>query len=162
MRHKRMKFSALIFLVLGLTGLHAQEAITVAGGCTSGSGGSTNYTVGQMVINLHCGSDGSVAEGVQQPFVISELSGIPEADDLKLTLRAYPNPVKAFLMLSVKSPQLSDLHFQLFDLQGKLLQSNQMNDSQTLIDMSHLVSSTYFVKVLRENSEIKTFKIVKH
>lgn len=73
----------------------------------------------------------------------------------------YPNPTADYLTLEVKDFELSTLHFQLYDMQGKLLQTERITGNQTSITMSHLVPATYFVKVIRGNKEIKTFKIVK-
>ncbi len=68
MRHKKLKLSAILLLGLGLTGLQAQTSVNATGGNASGSGGSASYSAGQVVYTTHTGANGSVAEGVQQPF----------------------------------------------------------------------------------------------
>jgi len=62
----------------------------------------------------------------------------------------------------VKEFELSNLHFQLYDINGKLLQNEKITGNQTSIVMSNLVPATYFVKVVQENKEVKTFKIIKN
>ena len=79
MRHKKLKLSAVLLLGLGLTGLQAQESVNATGGNASGSGGSASYSVGQVVYTNNTGTSGSVAQGVQQPFEISVVTGIEEA-----------------------------------------------------------------------------------
>ena len=162
MLHKKLKLCALLLLGLGLTGLQAQESINAAGGVASGSGGSANYSVGQLVYTTNTGSNGSVAQGVQQPYEISAITGIEEAKDINLTITAYPNPTTDYLTLNVKDFELSNLNFQLYDMQGKLLRNEKITGNQTSIVMSNLVPSTYFVKVIQGNKEIKTFKIIKN
>lgn len=162
MLHKKLKLCALLLLGLGLTGLQAQESINAAGGIASGSGGSANYSVGQLVYTTNTGSNGSVAQGVQQPYEISAITGIEEAKDINLTITAYPNPTTDYLTLNVKDFELSNLNFQLYDMQGKLLRNEKITGNQTSIVMSNLVPSTYFVKVIQGNKEIKTFKIIKN
>jgi hypothetical protein len=49
-----------------------------------------------------------------------------------------------------------------YDLQGKLLQTKELTGTKTQIDMSSYARSTYFVKVIQGNREIKTFKIIKN
>jgi len=162
MRHKRLKLSAVLFLGLGLTGLQAQESVNATGGNASGSGGSASYSVGQVVYTTNTGTNGSVAQGVQQPYEISVVTGLEEAKDINLSITAYPNPTTDYLQLKVESETLKDLSFQLYDMNGKLLQSKKITGNQTSIVMSNLVTATYFVKVVQENKEIKTFKIIKN
>ena len=161
MRHKQLKLGAVLLLGLGLTGLQAQESVNASGGNASGSGGSASYSVGQVVYNTNTGTNGSVAEGVQQPFEISVVTAIEEAKDISLTVSAYPNPTTDYLTLSIDNFEVSKLSYQLFDMQGKLLQSEKITGSQTSIVMNNLVSTTYFVKVIQVNKEVKTFKIIK-
>lgn len=161
MKNKRLKWSAIFLLGLGLTGLQAQTSVNATGGSASGSGGSASYSVGQVVYQTNNGTSGSVAEGVQQPFEILVVTGLEEAKGINLSLSAYPNPTKDILTLEVKDFELSNLHFQLCDMNGKLLKSDKITGTQTNIVMSKLAPATYFVKVMQENKEIKTFKIIK-
>ncbi|MDD4673844.1 MAG: T9SS type A sorting domain-containing protein [Bacteroidales bacterium] len=139
----------------------AQESINATGGNASGSGGSASYSVGQMVYTTNTGTNGSVAQGVQQPFEISAVTGIEEAKSIQLSVSAYPNPATYYLTLEVRDFRLSNLTYQLYDMQGKLLQSERITGNQTSIVMSNLVPAIYFVKVIEGNKEIKTFKIIK-
>ncbi|MBP7102278.1 MAG: hypothetical protein KBA86_03430 [Bacteroidales bacterium] len=97
MTQKKIKLIAVLLLGLGLTGLQAQENINATGGNASGSGGTVSYSVGQVMYNTHIGTNGSVAEGVQQPYEISVVIGIEEAKDINLLLSAFPNPTDDIL-----------------------------------------------------------------
>jgi hypothetical protein len=77
--------SLLLFLTafVGLTPfLMAQENVNASGSNASGSGGSASYSVGQVFYQIHSGSNGSVVEGVQQPYEISVIT--PCSNRLKL------------------------------------------------------------------------------
>ena len=161
MRNKRLKLSAVLLLGLGLTGLHAQESVNATGGDASGSGGSASYSVGQVVYTTNTGTNGSVAEGVQQAYEISVVTEIEEATGINLSVKAYPNPTANYLTLSVEEFDISNLSYQLYDMQGKLLQKETITSNQTSIDMNNLVPASYFVKVTQNNTEVKTFKIIK-
>ena len=87
MKLKRLKICVILLLGLGLTGLQAQESVNATGGNALGSGGSVSYSVGQLTYQTHVGTNGSVAEGVQQPFEISVVTGIKEAKAFNLQLR---------------------------------------------------------------------------
>ncbi len=141
--------------------LTAQEAIPASGGEASGTGGSASYTVGQTFYHTNTGINGSVSEGVQQPFEISILTEIESAVEISLNILVYPNPTSDFLILNVEESDFSDLSFQLFDTQGRVLQSQIIEDSETNISMENLLPANYFVKILQNNTEIKVFKIIK-
>ncbi len=162
MRHKRLKLSAVLLLGLGLTGLQAQTSANATAGDALGSGRSASYSVGQVVYTTNTGTNGSVAQGVQQAFEISVVTGLEEAKGINLSVSAYPNPTTDYLTLEVKDVELLNLHFQMYDMNGKLLQNEKITGNQTSIVMSNLVPATYFVKVIQGNKEFKTFKIIKN
>lgn len=172
---KKIRLLALLIFILPLSTLMAQETIPATGGSALGSGGTVSYSVGQIVYKTNNGTNGSVAQGVQQPFEISVITEIEQARDINLTFSVYPNPTTDYLTLEVDaSTTLSTqaMMYQLYDMQGKLLQNEKIIDKQTSIDMNNLVPATYFVKVYavrindltcvtEGNKEVKTFKIIK-
>ena len=159
MKHKKVKLSVFL-LGLRLTA-QAQQATTATGGNASGSGGTVAYSVGQIVYTTNTGTTGSVAQGVQQAYEISIVLGI-EDNSINLELIAYPNPTTNFLTLNVGKAALSTLNFQLYDISGKLIESRKIISSTETIGMENLPSATYFLKVVNNNQEVKTFKIIKN
>jgi hypothetical protein len=113
------------------------------------------------VYNTHTGTNVSVTEGVQQPYEISVVTAIEEANGINLSVAAYPNPTIDYLTLNIEEFELSKLSYQLYDMQGKLLQNEKITGNQTSIVMSNLVPTTYIVKVIQDNKGIKTFIIIK-
>jgi len=162
MRRKKLKLSSILLFGLGLTGLQAQTSVNATGGNALGSGGSASYSVGQVVYTTNTGANGTVAQGVQQPFEISVVTLIKEAKGINLSVTAYPNPTTDYLTLEVKEFELTNLRFQLYDMSGKLLQSKNLTENETQIDMSKYVPSIYFVKVISNSQSIKEFKIIKN
>ena len=159
MRHLRK--TTTLFVLLCSIGLYAQETVPATGGDASGNGGSSSYTVGQVVYTTNTGANGSVAQGVQQPYEISTTVGL-EITEINLELVAYPNPTNNALTLSIGNYNNEKLTYQLYDMQGKLLDSKQVVNSNTTIEMQELRASTYLLIVLDNNSLIKTFRIVKN
>jgi len=162
MKNKKLKLSTVLLLVLGLTAVYAQEAIPASGGNASGSGGSESYTIGQVVYTTNSGTNGSVAQGVQQTYEISVVTGLPEAIALTLICTVYPNPAKNRITLKTENYNIEDMSYRLYDNNGKLIENKKVEGRETLIDMSYLVISTYFLKVIENNKEVKTFKIIKN
>jgi hypothetical protein len=160
MKYKKLKLSIVLLLGLGLTGLQAQKATLTAGGNASGSGGSVSYSVGQIAYTVNAGTNGSAVQGVQQPYEISV--GLEEAKGISLSCSVYPNPANDILTLKVENYTHSTLTFSLYDINGKLLENKKLAGNETNIDMSNLIPATYFLKVIDNNKEVSTFKIVKN
>ncbi len=162
MKYIKLKLSAVFLLGLGLTGLQAQESVNSTGGNASGSGGSASYSVGQIVYTTNVGANGTVVQGVQQPYEIQVITAIEEAIGINLSVSAYPNPTTDYLTLRIDHFPISNLFYQLYDMSGKLLETQEINSSQTSFGMSNLESASYLVKVIQGNQEVKTFKIIKN
>ncbi|NOR88297.1 MAG: T9SS type A sorting domain-containing protein [Bacteroidales bacterium] len=161
MKYKNLKLTITLFCGLGLTNLLAQETINVTGENASGNGGSVSYSIGQLVYKSHTGENTSILEGVQQPYEISVVVSIPEAENIKLSISAYPNPTNRYLTVKVENYDTEDLQYQFFDTNGKHLQTIQATGLETQIEVIKLVPANYFVKVLDNRKEIKVFKIIK-
>jgi hypothetical protein len=167
MKYKKLKLSAMLLLAIGLTELKAQEAITSSGGNATGTGGSVSYSVGQVVFSTNTGTGGSVAAGVQQPYEISVVTGLDEDNRIQLVCSAYPNPTTDFLILRIEGDAQAEYTAFLYNLNGVLLKTIQVEASETTIDMSNQVIATYFLKIVNTKKssslqEIKTFKIIKN
>jgi hypothetical protein len=160
MRQKKLILSAALLLSLGITSLRAQQAIPATGGDVSGSGGTVSYSIGQVVYTTNTGTGGSGAQGVQQPYEIFVYTGIEEAKGIECT--AYPNPATDHIIVKVFNLNIKDLKYQLFEGNGKLIENKVPDGNETFISMEHLVPATYFLKVLKNNKEIKSFKIIKN
>ncbi len=165
MKRTLLNLLALILLLgIGLSDLKAQQTVITSGGNASGSGGSVSYSVGQIVYTTNTGTNGSVAQGVQQPYEISIVNGIVEAQSITLQCTAYPNPVKDQLTLKVDAATMlnfQSMYYQLYDNNGKLLMIKQIAENETRIVMKNLATAIYFLKVTQSNKEIITFKIIK-
>ena len=152
---------SILIVIVGFP-LIAQETIPAAGGDTTGIGGSVSYTVGQVLYSTNTGINGSVAEGVQQPYEISVVVGLEEGQDIKLVCTVYPNPATDLLTLETENPNNKNLFYQLYDITGILLISKKLIDIKTTIPMTNLPPATYLLKVTDNQKVVKTFKIIKN
>jgi hypothetical protein len=161
MQKKYFGLFALLLLGFVLTGLQAQQNVITTGGNISGSSGSVSYSVGQVAYQTFTGITGSVAEGVQQAFEVSVVSGIDEANHIALSAFTYPNPASASLILEVDGFDLRELSYQLIDTQGKCFQTGKVTVNKTIISLDNYLPAVYFVTLTRGDKTIKVFKIVK-
>lgn len=162
MKNKRIKFIVFLLLLIATTRIRAQEVVPASGGNASGTGGSSSYTVGQVFYSTSFGTNGSVAEGVQQPFEISVITEIKDAQNINLECNVYPNPVTELLKLNINGYNNQNLYYQLYDIKGKLIENKKITENEISISMNNLVHSTYFLKIIQNHEEIKVFKIIKN
>ena len=162
-----MKQERKILIILFLCGfwtmvVQAQETVTSTGGNVAGSGGSVSYTVGQVLINTISGTNGTVAQGVQQPYEISVVTALENVRKITIECLIYPNPTGGSVKLVFESFDYENLRFRLYDINGVLLQDKKVESRETEISMENLSSSVYLLKVIINNKEVKVFKIVKN
>ena len=179
MLNNKKTLIALFVLVLVLTQIQAQVATTASGGNGTGSGGSVSYSVGQVVYTTATGGGGSSAiQGVQQPYVITVITGINDAGNITLDFVVYPNPVTDYLVLKITGDISGDVSgdmamnipgetrciASLHNINGNMLQNRKMETNETTFSMQSYPSGTYFVRVAVEKTQrvIKTFKIIKN
>jgi hypothetical protein len=161
MHYKKLKLIILSLLGFALVA-QAQEAIPAAGGMAAGSGGAVSYSVGQVTWNTFSGVTGSIAQGVQQPYEISVVTGINTMDGVMLKCEVFPNPTEGMAKLVIESPDLKNFSYQLIDINGVLIQGKKVENRETSISMETLAPATYFLNVSFNAQLVKTFKIIKN
>ncbi len=152
----------LLFLLSGSTfTLYAQNNTVASGGQAAGIGGSASYTIGQIVNSSLTGSNGSLIQGLQQPY---EISIVTSTTDLAFDINAqvYPNPTTDQLVLNIVNQELKNLRYILVDIQGKTIASDRINKSASRINMSSLSNGTYFLRVFSNKQQVKSFQIIKN
>lgn len=160
----KKKTKIAVFLLLlncCLTSVFAQHSNVASGGIAVGSGGTATYSVGQLVYEVDTGAVGSVSMGVQQAIEISTLRGKNDFPEISLAMKVYPNPTTSWINLDVGSYSFFLLEYQLFDLNGRLISSQKISQTETQIHFEDLPSSTYILNVLDYDKVIKKFKIIK-
>lgn len=159
MKHKKI-ITSVVFLLLGLGGLYAQKAVATTGGDGSGTGGTASYTVGQVVYTTNTGTNGSIAQGVQDAY---EIFTVIKETKWRISLTIFPNPAPDHLTLQIKDYNKEKLMYQLFNIQGNQLSNGQIVARQTQINMKSLPTGTYFIHVVnRKNKKFQSFKIIKN
>ena len=99
---------------------------------------------------------------MQHPYEISSVLGLDEIHGIDLRIDAYPNPMNDFITLKVETENNTDLSYQIFDLNGRLFMQNKVLYNETNIELRNFVAASYFLKVFKNNKEVKTFKIIKN
>lgn len=160
MKQTKVIVTSLLFL-LSSSELFSQEAIAAAGNDATGPGGTASYTIGQIDYTFNSGTTGQVSQGVQQAYEIFSTAG---AENLKIELNvtSYPNPTNGVLTINVGSFASTNLSYQLFDIQGKLLEEKKISQKETQVSMEELMPASYLLKIIDQNQSVKEFKIIKN
>lgn len=160
MQHNFITLIILFLLISGLTEIQAQHSISASGGDVTGSSGTISFSVGQMAYKSITGTNGSIEQGVQHAYVISSQTEINEGIVLKHSI--FPNPVNDYLTLQIDHSELTGFSFHLYDINGRLLQSQKIHENKLWINMDNLKPAIYMLKIYRNERAIKTFKIIKN
>ncbi|OFX26724.1 MAG: hypothetical protein A2033_08935 [Bacteroidetes bacterium GWA2_31_9] len=142
--------------------IYAQETVATAGADISGTDGTISFTVGQIANKTIIGSNGYISEGVHQPIEISTISKLTKEDKSDYEINVYPNPTNEFVFVKINNKKSEQLNYQLFDINNKLIESNNVSDIETKISLIERKASTYFLKISNQANEIQTFKIIKN
>jgi hypothetical protein len=151
----------LLIIIFGGAFCNAQKAISTAGGKATGAGGTVSFTVGQTNYITLISNSGILIQGIQQPFEILVVTGIESNKEITLECIAYPNPATDFLTLRIQRERIENLSYQLMDINGKILEIKNIENVETNISLNDYQPAAYFLKVIENTKEVKTFKIIK-
>jgi len=122
-----------------------------------------SYSVGQ-VFYTYIGSQSvyNVAQGIQHQETIKKID-LVENIEAKAEAFVFPNPATDFVNITIKGMELKagQQSYQLYDLQGRLIKQNTINDIQSQISLNHLSPSIYILSINANNKVLKTVKIIK-
>lgn len=122
---------------------------------TSGPASGTEFPIGTTTVSHNLVKDGILIDSCTFTVTVEEKLGVSDLNDVEIT--HYPNPVKEVLNI-VDTKEISNIA--IFDLSGKLVYTQVVNNKQTQINVSNLSKGIYIVKV-NVNDDVKTFKILK-
>jgi hypothetical protein len=165
----KTSFVLILTFLAGITLLAQQTVSTSGGNAAAGVGGTVSYTVGQLTYTtINDLSSGSMAQGIQQPYEISVITGAGDVGNIYLEMSVYPNPATDFLILKIAGEEETQYFASLYNINGNLIKTIKIETNETTIPMQGYSTGTYFLKmsIITSNmglpKNIKTFKIIKH
>lgn len=160
-KKKTLSITTLILFCFGIFSAKAQESLNTSAGIASNTDGSINYSLGQLFVTNQIDSNGSISEGVQYSIELQNLSD--NSFQFELNIKVFPNPSTSTVNLNTKAVHDTNLHYELYDLLGRLIKSNSITGEKTIIDIEDLDMATYQLNILSSNQKlIKSFKIIKN
>lgn len=155
-----MKKLLLIGACLAISQISAQDSVLTTGGNFSGSNGNVSYSIGQVFYKTISGVSANLSQGVEQPFEIQVVLGADNFN-IGLELSVYPNPTTDKIYLIVKESSFKSIQYQLFTINGRLIENDKIYENSTIIHMDKYPEAIYLLKIIDNEKEIKTFKIIK-
>jgi hypothetical protein len=147
-----------VFFVLFFVSSYGQYSISTTGGHIKSTGGSTSFTVGQVVYVLKKGTGPYLNEGVQQVYT-KKSTPIEELVYLKEVL-LFPNPTQETFTLIMSTKEDVLVRYTIMDYLGKEIRNGDIITEKSEISMVDLPSGNYFIS-LKSKKEHRIFKIVK-
>ncbi|WMW78350.1 T9SS type A sorting domain-containing protein [Flavobacterium sp. 20NA77.7] len=155
-------FVTIMLLALGFNSycqqLHHEMISSQGGSSVTSSGHLVRYTVGQQSV-IGTSTNGYV---VQQGFQQSNWGRIVSENTISVVTTVYPNPFVDLVKFSFSSSPGSTIDILVFDILGRLVHSESVQNDSNLIslDLKKLSSAEYLVK-LSSGSYIHSAKIIK-
>ncbi len=93
---------------------------------------------------------------------VNYVTGITENDSQKPELLVWPNPANDFVFVSVGENKMKTV--EVMDVTGKILSEEKINATDGIfkIDFSNFVSGIYLIRVVDENGNARSEKVIKN
>ena len=155
---KKTSLFSIVALLASNAFVFGQSNTVSSGGNASSSSGSVSYSIGQVVYTSAEGDNGSINQGVQQPYTVDVITGIehPEID-----LSVFPNPTQGQITLNIALDRTESYSCSLFDATGRSVFTQDKLNPSTIISLDAFAVGTYTLSVSKEKEVVKSFRVVR-
>ena len=146
----------LIFFVFYSSSLFSQEVVSSQGDSYTNSGGSLDFTIGEVVTFTASNVENILTQGFHQTnwsFVNIE-NHVPSYEAI-----IFPNPAEDFL--NIQASLYEDVSYILYDEMGKLILQGRLLTEKTSLEVSQLATGRYSLILNNSKENLKTFNIIK-
>ena len=157
------KIYPLLFLLCCVLSAQAQlkterDVVASSGDHYSNGDLSVTWTLGETITETYSNGALIVCQGFHQD---DKLVSSTQENKLPFPVSVFPNPTSA--TLHIKTGQPEKLTAALFDVSGKLIIEQLLNEHTSInsMDLHNLPEATYFLRVADEEGRNTTFKIQK-
>jgi hypothetical protein len=102
------------------------------------------YDIGHLVVSFDPGTN------------------IPDYAAVSSPISVYPNPTKDKVLLEMNMDNIENCKYYLFDIQGREIQNSNIIHKQTELSFAQFECGMYILKIMKENTPVQEFKIIKH
>ena len=158
-KHMKIIIINTIILLLFAVGVtKAQTVVSTNGGTASTTGAQVNWTIGEPITATISDGTTTLTQGFQQSkLTVTAINDIQVAG---VEIKVYPNPTSNFVTLHF-SKSMEQTSFLLFDLSGKLILQQEIESTDTKINMMSYSGGSYILKLTGSQQPLQSFKIIK-
>ena len=133
--------------------------ITNAGASLMSAEGGLYLSIGESMSTEITDGEIMISQGFLQVSLVAA-NAVSTEDLLNEPILAFPNP--SISNITIDIPEFDGLYqYQLFDITGNLIEQENLTQTKQTIDLEKVPSGTYLMKVIKDNRQSKTLKIVK-
>ncbi|RIJ46833.1 T9SS C-terminal target domain-containing protein [Maribellus luteus] len=136
-----------------------QSVTASSGAYLQGQNVTVSYTLGETIITTLEKPDLKITQGFHQTNLL--VTAIDELEKLTIKIEAYPNPVNDNLNLAISEILPTETSYELYNSFGRLIIRKKLDALNTRISFQNLAPGVYILRVSKEATALKTFKIIK-
>jgi hypothetical protein len=151
-----------LIIIMLLCALHVQgqqQVVSSAGNFHANASGSISWTLGELAVETLSTANNILTQGFQQSRLT--VTGMGDIAILDYEIVVFPNPASDHIIIRTDKEQHENLHYQLYDLSGKIILQNKILETETTIPVNHLKSAVYLLRIIEGNRQVRAFKVVK-
>lgn len=161
-KYYKMKYIPILIFVLTITVVHGKqtypELITSTGADYINQNIQLSWSIGEIISETYDQSGKQLTQGFQQPGKETQ-TGLEKQPTLDNHILVYPNPAKGKIYLRTDQ-SLYKHQYRIYDALGKLVYSGEIVTTDNTVDITHIPSGMYFMKIYsREKNLLSTLKV---
>jgi hypothetical protein len=137
------------------------QVIASAGTHYTGSNAQLSWTIGEPVITTVSNGTNTITQGFHQTLL--NVTSVEEQSIAGVNVTVFPNPTSDLLNINLTN-NLKDLQMDLFDMNGKLLQTRAIGaaEGNVQISMTEYARANYLLRVFSADGSVNyTYKVQK-
>lgn len=135
----------------------AQTVVSGGGGHHADAATRITYTIGEPVIATAGANNVVLTQGFHQPWA-DITTMVEDSPANTIVINVYPNPVSHTLHIACEGDADAQQYF-LHDAAGRLVNEGRITSAITDLDMEAYASGGYILRVLGNDTTLKSFKI---
>lgn len=112
-------------------------------------------------VSPRCGASDTISlQAGQQPTLL--VKEIKKLDGLPYGIEVRPNPTNDLILIELTRNEAKGFRYVLYDINGRVLAQEELISKVSAIHIKNYPSGLYLLKVMKQQTEIKTFEIIKN
>ncbi len=139
----------------------SRTVIGSAGALTSNSSAQLEFTLGESAVSSVKNSSAVLTEGFNQGYAKKDTQVSIWSDHTYPEVKLFPNPATSYLYL--ENHENLDISIEVLDYVGKTVKQTMpvSSHSKATLDIKHLPSGIYMIKMTDENNKHYTYRWIK-